>query len=340
MAIIITLFNHKGGVGKTTLTYNLGYTLAKLGQKVLMIDADPQCNLTEFSIGIEKLEQDIISGVIKYTIYDFFLHDIRPSQQKNNDIHPEFYSVQNNLDLLAGSIDFAEMDSDIGLAISGLQALRYIPVAVYRKLQSVAKNYDYIFVDLSPALSPTNQLFLKMSDYFITPVFPGIFCLQALKNLEKIFKKWNRDLSSFELEGFKTVLPKYLGMVFQNYRPYTRNDEKDTKSAKRFNEDKERLNQEVINLASKLSGFDMAVDETEFKRLFEGKIPYTIAEIPDYNQLKMIAEDSKLPVIALDNKILNKNGISTPQYIEKRDEFITTHDNIANGLIKLKTVAN
>ncbi|MCL1857050.1 MAG: ParA family protein, partial [Kiritimatiellaeota bacterium] len=52
MAKVIAMFNHKGGVSKTTTTFHLGWKLARLGQRVLMVDADPQCNLTGLTLGI------------------------------------------------------------------------------------------------------------------------------------------------------------------------------------------------------------------------------------------------------------------------------------------------
>ena len=60
MATVISLFNHKGGVSKTTTTFRLGWKLARLGKKVLIVDADPQCNLTGLTLGLED--------------YDFYLH--------------------------------------------------------------------------------------------------------------------------------------------------------------------------------------------------------------------------------------------------------------------------
>jgi chromosome partitioning protein len=53
MAKVISLFNHKGGVSKTTTTFHLGWKLARLGKKVLIVDADPQCNLTGLTLGLE-----------------------------------------------------------------------------------------------------------------------------------------------------------------------------------------------------------------------------------------------------------------------------------------------
>lgn len=334
MAIIISFFNHKGRVGKTTLTYNLAWALMQKSQKVLMIDADSQCNLSEFCVGMDKMEE-MAKNHQHLTIYDLFLPIVNPREvtKKNRN----FYTIDSRgLDLIAGDIRFAEFDYDISLGINGVsRVLEGIPQDTQKTLQKIGENYDYILIDLPPSLSSTNQLLLMLSDYFITPVFPSIFSLQALNNLSTIFRKWVRSFSNFNDSSSK--LPQLLGMVFQNFRPYGE-QEAETKAALRFKEFHNQLNDAINSLAKDLNGFGMAITTDEFIDLFDSKSPYTIAEISDFNQLKLIAETEHLPVIALDNKILNKNKLSTPQYIGKRDIFASVMNGIATGLIKLKDV--
>ena len=62
MAKSICFFNHKGGVSKTTTTYNIGWALSKLGKKVLMVDLDPQCNLTGLVLSSKALDDDFMAS--------------------------------------------------------------------------------------------------------------------------------------------------------------------------------------------------------------------------------------------------------------------------------------
>ena len=79
--ILISLFNHKGGVSKTTTTFNLGWTFAKKGIKTLIVDADPQCNLTAYVLGLQQKEdidsfyKDVANDNIYAKISDIILGD-------------------------------------------------------------------------------------------------------------------------------------------------------------------------------------------------------------------------------------------------------------------------
>lgn len=325
---IITLFNHKGGVGKTTLTYNIAWSLCEQGKKVLMIDADPQCNLTEFVYGTDD---DTIATDNIYTYLRPYINPIPGEQLPTKNYLKE---KKENLTLLPGSIRFAEYESDISLSMAGIQALRNIPTSFYDSIKKLGAEFDYVLIDLSPSLSATNELMLMMSDYFITPASPSIFSLQALNNLGDIFRRWNRDLSKFDFFNAKK-LPQFLGVVFQNYRPYTRANEENTKSSQRFQERLLELNEATNELAKTLNGFAMAISVDSFVNFFPNYEAYKIAQIPDHNQLGICSESEKIPVCALDSQILNKYKINTPQYIEKLNDFKNECEKITNGIIKL-----
>lgn len=350
MQKIIAFFNHKGGVGKTTATYNVAWALSHTyGKRVLMIDADPQCNLTEITVSPSELyeEQDDDTSLptnksqydsnffINNNIYEYLKNYIQPILGQEIP-KLNLYSKSENLDLLAGSVRFAELESSISLSVANIPALGHIPSSLYTALKNISRDYDYVFLDLSPALSATNQMLLLLSDYFILPVGPSIFSDQALRNLGHIFRKWNRELSGFEVfTSSKKNLPQLLGTVFQNYRPYSRKNEINTKSAMRFANFREVLNKSTIELAKDLNGFDMALTEQQFNTIFKTSTPFNIANIPDFNQLVVIAEEHRLPVIALTSTILNSHNLGTPQYREKISDFQEQFNAIAEGIVQL-----
>ena len=350
MAKIVTFFNHKGGVGKTTSSYNVAWGLSMAGKRVLMIDADPQCNLTEIAVESELLygldeewsQPSLVDNVdsnffIENNIYEYLVNYIQPIPEKPI---PKIRTFQkqdaSNLELLPGFVRFAELEKTIALSVANVPGLGHVPTSVYSAIKKIGVGFDYIIIDLSPALSATNQLLLMLSDYFIVPANPSIFSRQALMNLGDIFKSWNRELSGFEV-FIKRIkpLPKMLGIICQNYRPYSRADEKNTKSAKRFEVMMSELNQRAETLAVDLSGFGMALTKNEFNDIFHNAVPYRIADIPDFNQLVVVSELEKIPVIAINNKILQKHEINTKQYREKVDDFIIQYDCIVKGLLKI-----
>jgi len=343
MARIITFFNHKGGVGKTTLAYNVAWGLSQVGKRVLMIDGDPQCNLTEVSIeDVDDLggQSDLFSGqsdfdLNKHNIYEYFKLYIEPTPKERPQA-ARLYEKKTDLNLLAGSVHFAELEETISLALANIGALSHVPESTYMALQSLGENVDFIILDLSPALSATNQLFLMLSDYFIVPVNPSIFSRQALENLNQIFRLWNRKLSSFDIFSRKIKdLPKMLGIVCQNYRPYSRANEENTTSAKRFEARLAELNNQATLLAKDLSAFGMALTEVEFLNAFSESQPYRIANFPDYNQLGVVSESEKIPVNGLTINELKKHVLNTPQYQEKIKDFNSECKKVVDGLLEL-----
>ena len=131
MAPIISLFNHKGGVSKTTTAFNLGWAMADRGKKVLIVDGDPQCNLTGTVIGF--------NGVSDFSAF----YKQYPNANISSCLEPIFKSTGNplkspqitktlnpNLFLLVGNIDLAENETQVSVALStstAIPALKNIP---------------------------------------------------------------------------------------------------------------------------------------------------------------------------------------------------------------------
>jgi chromosome partitioning protein len=143
MAPLISLFNHKGGVSKTTTAFNLGWALADRGERIMIVDADPQCNLTGTVVGFDKFD-DISTFYAKHhgaNISDC-LEPIFKATGTTLQAARLTKTTNPNLFLLAGSIDLAESETQISVALStreAIPALQNVPGSLCALLRMTAK---------------------------------------------------------------------------------------------------------------------------------------------------------------------------------------------------------
>lgn len=155
---IITISNQKGGVGKTTTTQTLAIGLAKKKKAVLVIDSDPQCNLTYTFDAMDR----------EKTLYDLY---------NGEDINSCIYKTRQGVDIIAGNIRLK--DSDKTFTELGKE---YI---LSNALKVLYSEYDYILIDTPPTLSILTINALTCSDEVIIPMQADIFSMQGLSQLIK-----------------------------------------------------------------------------------------------------------------------------------------------------------
>lgn len=171
---VICFSNHKGGVAKTSSTTNVGAGLASLGYKCLIIDLDPQANLS-ISLGIKAPE---------FTIYGC-LRDYFGLDQATFLLEPNLYIVPANLDLSGAEI---ELSAEAGreFILKGL-------------IDTVRDKYDYIFLDCPPSLGLLTVNAFTAADNIIIPVQPEFLAVQGLtlliETIKKIRQRLNKNLS-------------------------------------------------------------------------------------------------------------------------------------------------
>ena len=197
MTIRISIFNHKGGVGKTTLTFQLGRKLAELGSRTLLVDADPQCNLT----GLALTSGETSIGKENWTIPDDnFMTALAPAFEGQpkflEGVAPIEVSGIENLFLLPGHIGMAEYDLPLGLAHAfnqSLPTLRNLPGAPSYVIKKTAEasEVEFVLVDLNPSLCALNQNLVSTSDYILVPVLPDHFARFAIESLSRILPVWH-----------------------------------------------------------------------------------------------------------------------------------------------------
>ena len=181
-AKIITIANQKGGVGKTTTTMNLGAALAETGKRVLLVDSDPQANLTSY-LGVTPGEGEFEA----ITTLDQIYLSKRPLDRETY-----IARCSENLNLIA---------SDRGL--SGVEYYLFSrsdrEVLLSRVLNALKEEYDFILIDTPPSLNLLTMNALVASDHVLVPVQPEFFSLEGIvkirESIEHVRERWNPKLT-------------------------------------------------------------------------------------------------------------------------------------------------
>ncbi len=180
---IVAFSNQKGGVAKTTSSYAMAVGLSRRGYKVLVVDADPQENLS-MTAGIDLNEIDPDPEDIEALTeeqQEYFYKNVPAKLYEvmagDKDINKAIIPLAENLDLIVGGIDLASADMNFGQ----LGRERLIKDA-FSKLE---KDYDFCIFDCSPALGVVLMNILTVADEVIIPLEPGAFSLQGLSRLYK-----------------------------------------------------------------------------------------------------------------------------------------------------------
>ena len=186
MAATIAVANQKGGVGKTTTTANLANALARHGLRVLVIDTDPQANLTS-GLGVD--------GVVQQSVADALLQ---------RDIELPRYRVE---DASGIAIDLVPATPELATVEIALQTKLGREMRLREHLMRVAPEYDYILIDTPPSLGVLTLNALVAADWVIIPTEARFFSLQGLQMLNE----------SIEEVTFLNPRLKILGVVLSKF---------------------------------------------------------------------------------------------------------------------------
>lgn len=359
MSKVISFFNHKGGVGKTTLVHNLAFALSDLGQKVLVIDADPQMNLTASMYGLSTSIDYSTDETSKWSEntkkYISFSEHLDSCIKDEKTSKPKFRcrSARNNkgyVDLISGSINIANIEGDLYQIIKNSNNYTKNVAHKFELAIRDHSDYDFVLIDTPPSASSIiNALTIMSSDFFIAPVSPSFFSLQAIDNLSEIFNNWMKLLveykttQAFKGIGFKV---KFLGIVVQLAKRFKGGGgskfttstetwiEDVNTSVKRFQED----------LAIRTSG-TMVVNDKIFQSVFTDSDPFIIEKCCDFTpQLRSIAEKEGIPVIYLTQDICTKHNKQVDitkkdgQYKKSFDSVFESYSKIAKDFLNLKQI--
>lgn len=248
---IISIFNNKGGVGKTTLTHHLAHILADMGKKVLIIDLDPQCNISLYNLQeselekIWKAEDDIIDNGLESTRKNmqdseylkllketrtahFILMPIEEGQSDFKEFPPPM-QLNENLGLIPGRLTLYKFESKIADRWNGLFLGESLSIRTVISIRHIAEvyaekyNYDFVIVDTSPSLGMLNKIIVSTVDGFIIPCLPSMLSLYGIKNIGQTLTKWKRDFDTCYLvlpddkrKQFPESFARFLGYTIYN----------------------------------------------------------------------------------------------------------------------------
>lgn len=156
------MLNHKGGVGKTTSTINIGAGLVELGKRVLLVDLDPQANLT-LSLGIPRQRSTIYEAI-----------------RGETDLEP--YTVKEGLDVITSTLDLSGAEMELINEAGREFILREL-------FDTVIEEYDYIIIDCPPSLGLLTLNALTCSNYVYIPLQTEFLALQGLVKIKQVIDK-------------------------------------------------------------------------------------------------------------------------------------------------------
>jgi cellulose biosynthesis protein BcsQ len=238
---IISLFNNKGGVGKTTTIFNLGVSLAAGGKSILLIDFDPQCNLSIATIGYEQF-----AGYLKRSEDYPFGRTIRafaqpyiqqPAQARSYIAQPIYKEIiidpkNQVIDIVPGDFwlnSFADMlivGTDV-VQGDGLYKFLMLSLLVEDVEKIYNKLYDYVLIDLPPSFNTLVRSALYCSDYFLVPCTPDLFsayCVTLIGEvLPSFIRDWTQGKERFERSNpYDKFIPlkgkpKFGGWIFNGF---------------------------------------------------------------------------------------------------------------------------
>lgn len=345
MAKRIALFNHKGGVSKTTTAFNLAWKIAERGHRVVVADTDPQCNLTGLVLGFKGPSE----------LESFY--KTHPQRNIHAGLAPAFESrpvpisaVQcvevhdrPGMLLLPGNIELSEYETTLGIAqeLSGsIQALQNLPGSIAHLLEQTAQAHDaeYVVIDMSPGLGAINQNLLATSNFFIVPTAPDFFSVMAIDSLARVVPRWHQwaqQAASMEIlreaaYPFPQPNTNFLGSIVQNFRP--RGGAPATSFQRWIDELGEGIRQRLVPAAS-AAGLLLASDQ--YAAAGVNADTMIMVQIPDFNSLVALSQNCQKPVFALEAADTGQSGVVLEGTLRNRDQFNALFDQLADQVLSL-----
>lgn len=301
----LAVFNHKGGVGKTTLTINLAAALGSLGRRVLIVDTDPQCNSTSYLIEASVVDELLENSDLETgkTIWSA----IQPVAEGIGDYRevPPVETGIRGVSVLPGDLQLS--DFELELSQFWNDCFQRKPrgfrgtSAISRLVNQICKrnNIDFVFYDSGPNIGPLNRIVLLDCDCFIVPAACDEFSIRALKTLGRTLAGWIEDWQTIVgLAPEKTYLlpgmPKFIGYIPQRFRMY--GGQPSTAFAAFLPKLEKQINADIVRVLQRVDP-SLIGDKMTSPRL---------GQVPDFSGRASTAQRLGLPVQVIGNLLQNE----------------------------------
>lgn len=245
----MAVFNNKGGVGKTTLSFHMAHALAEIGKKVLVIDLDPQCNFSIFALTEDQIEgiwseeeefvdqyqvavdtrtpKQMLSIVKKHRSIHFIM---KPVEEGISDpaYMPPSIPLAENLEFIPGRLSLHMYEDRISSRWAEVFVGDDLAIRTITNIRSIAERYaenigaDIVLYDTSPSLGMLNRVALSMADAFVVPCNPDLFSLYGIKNIGRSLEAWSKNFGVLRQvlpQNRQSLLPE-AGVKFLGYSVY------------------------------------------------------------------------------------------------------------------------
>lgn len=297
----LTFFNNKGGVGKTSLVYHLAWMFASLDKRVVVVDLDPQANLTAAFLDEDRVETIWNSPEPGSSIYQC----VKPLLGVGDIAAPALQPIAQNLYLLPGDVSLSGFEETLSgewpnsMGDNNLYRPMRILSAFWQVMQMAVDEAqaDIVLVDIGPNLGAINRSALIATDYVVIPLGADLFSLQGLRNLGPTLKSWRNlwrkrlhnwqessDVNTYE--DFKLPEGKMQPVGYLCQQHGVRLDRPVKAYDKWVNRIPVIYREAVLNEAS----------ETTLKQADD---PYCLATIKHYRSLMPMAQEHRKPVFDL-----------------------------------------
>jgi chromosome partitioning protein len=222
---VVSVINYKGGVGKTTLTANIGAELAYRGRRVLLIDLDPQASLTFSFYHAEYWEQRLAD---EHTILQWFgsVLGLEPAEPLRGYVLTppavnERIPGDGRLDLIASHLGLVDVDLDFAAELGGSRFQQGSPryLELHRALadallEPTFAEYDLVLIDCPPNFTMVTRTAIVASDHLLVPARADYLSTLGIDYLRKKLSELVRDFNRVAADRAAQIYPTMLGVVF------------------------------------------------------------------------------------------------------------------------------